>query len=152
MPELQDVTFTPVIPTPGYIAKNFVAVAIRNSGATPARKLVIFFNIERVPWGAGLPKDFGFPDAEPKKFPGIEANRSFWLIHPNTSKEQLGSIFDVRDFAKAQNMAAVIFFYGHIDYEDIFAVPHTTIFCYRYEPWTDLTKGFYPCDVHNDAT
>jgi hypothetical protein len=151
-PNCGEPTYVPSIPIPGYIAKDFFVVAVRNSGVTPARKLITFFNILEVPWGASLQKNFIFPDTEPTKFPNIEANRSAWLVPPNTSKEMLGSIFDARPIARAQNRTTVIYIYGHIDYVDIFDVPQTTIFCYRYEPWVDITKGFYPCDIHNDAT
>jgi hypothetical protein len=144
--------YTPVLPIPGAIAKDFFRASLRNSGTTPANKLTVRINWAQTPVPQGWPNDFKFEDAPKMNIPGIVENASVAVIQPNSSYGTLGPIVDATPFIAARNKNIVLLVYGHIDYVDVFGATQWTTFCYLYEPWINQETLSTVCGRHNDAT
>jgi hypothetical protein len=151
-PSCNSEKYTPILPVPGTIANDVFRVSIRNSGGTPARKLMFFISWVATPWPQGLANDFNFPDGARITVPGAAKETSVVVVHPNTSYESNAAIADANQFIAARNKTALLWVFGHIDYVDIFDAPQTTTFCYLYEPWQNQEKLSVACGRHNDAT
>jgi hypothetical protein len=62
---------------------------------------------------------------------------------------------DTKALKDAQEGKITLFFYGHVDYEDVFKHPHSTLFCFEYMPTLENGKlvgqALVMLPQHNDA-
>ena len=108
-----------------------INVFVQNGGQTPAYNVHVHLSWEPMPIGEKLPAGFGYPD----KGDGDLARSSLAILSGGSgSKEFPFTIpFDHDEvFSKVESHANEGYFYGHVDYDDIFDGHWLTEICYRY--------------------
>jgi hypothetical protein len=128
-----------------------VEITIENGGRTPAYNITGWMNTHWILGASSLlPDDFTFPDKE--QGASFLVYRSTSMLHPQKAVQYAFMIdFSLIDRCRKKEIA--LFFYGHVNYIDIFRKPHTTTFCYQYFP-VDVGIGhrLVMWDEHNEAT
>lgn len=116
-----------------------IMLALKNTGRTPARSVVIYSTYD--PVATGMPPEFK-KIGDPIKVGFVSPNAMhFFIIHPSqgkiVTKEQL-PIFQTYSF----------YVFGILTYEDIFRKKHWFTYCLSMEP--DGSRYDY-CPNHNDV-
>jgi hypothetical protein len=125
-----------------------------NQGKTPAliKRMDATFKVVSSPFELSTPME----DLDPLDLPELRfiVNKdSFTVwegIHPDT-------ISPIKDWTEIDLGGKLLVFFGRIEYEDIFdsvdesESPHTTSWCYVYEP-SDLNLKFFGPEGYNDHT
>ena len=132
---------------------NFIYITFHNYGQTPANKTSAFVvSVMEMPFIGNLPENYDYSekinDATrpfPASFvssevvePGRAATRGI-----NLTEDHLAFL------RKANNKEGSLYFYGHIDYTDIFNRKWRHYFCWAYEPWRTPGHQFTPYKEHN---
>jgi hypothetical protein len=132
---------------------NAISLTVRNGGQTPAANVRAWMNNY---WIKGadqlLPGDFKYKDREPTG--DFFVHRSVAALHPDKSCTFTFPLDD-KLIPRVRKKEISLFFYGHVDYEDIFKRRQTTTFCYQYSVAREGDKighalGIW--DEHNEAT
>lgn len=124
-------------------------VEIRNSGKTPARKIVV--GVIGQPVKAGDNPTFSYEPSKNLSFGTLFPNSSVTLPLNMSKEPDTGTVFPLSQetldaIAKGQ---LAIYVHGRADYEDIFGVPHWTTFCGKLNATFDGHYG--ACQDHNDT-
>lgn len=131
-----------------------ITIPLHNTGQTPAHYVCGKINWQGVMGDDDLPEEFEYADMEDTLSGPFKSQ--FTL---GTNKDK-GMVFNlpIEHLRRVHNGEIGTFFYGHIDYFDIFNNPHTSTFCYRYfgTPGPDgdgrvLRKSIL-YKAHNDET
>jgi hypothetical protein len=127
---------------------NFVDLRMENNGQTPAYNvspIVNWWPVKEATKSAKLPPDFNFKDHKES----ADESHGVSFIGRDNHRDTYRAIGgeDISVFKVAVAAQSVIFLYGHIDYCDIFNLPHSTIFCFRYVPNSGTLH--LSCDRHN---
>ena len=127
---------------------NFVVFRMENNGQTPAYNVspvINWWSIKQATKGAKLPSDFSFEDHKQS----ADESHGVSYIGRDNHRDTYRAIGDkdISLFKDAVAQQSVIFLYGHIDYCDIFNLPHSTVFCFRYVPNSGTLH--LSCDRHN---
>jgi hypothetical protein len=122
-----------------------MAVTVINSGKTPALNFKVLMSVRE------LPKDVEFSPLYRPLNSGVK--ETIAVILPNQTMK-LGSMARDPGYPREvvtaiKNGTVIVYFYGHLTYEDVSKRPLTTKFC-AYLNRTDLTT-FLGCDTYNDA-
>lgn len=140
------------VPNNPEVGKTFGAKgAIKNTGKTPARNLVIYSIIE--PVDAGKRPNFSY-EGIPKIIGGFlpPNGRAFLPVNvlvDLTLPERPPAIFTQKQMDLFQGEKFGIYAHGRIEYEDIFGNPHWITYC-SYIP-NPLIGGFAFCAEHNET-
>jgi hypothetical protein len=102
-----------------------------------------------------LPKGFNYPIIKPPKsnYLGLPfiGNNPTTTLNPQ-EKGPAESMIDpsfIPLIVKAREHKIVLFYYGNINYTDVFAKLRTTPFCFVYLPDNPRDDQFGQCDEHN---
>jgi hypothetical protein len=131
---------------PIHLTNDRIEFRFDNFGQTPASHIKIFTSWEFAPANENLPKDFKFPD----KLECPEAHNVILgdsTLFPKNSLrwQRLHCPGDLEKIMQAQRSELSAFFYGHIDYVDVFRKSRRTNFCYFL-----TADGAYHCDRNNE--
>jgi hypothetical protein len=132
-------------PNPFY-KDDFIVIAVRNSGQTPAYDLSVKGSWKELRFGEPLPKDFDYPDVN-DPYPD-----SSMALNPNDTAPagQTLTPENITMVKRARNHQATIYFYGEINYRDVFGKPRVSPFCRIYDPDIgDQGLSFGACPDHN---
>jgi hypothetical protein len=115
---------------------------VTNTGRTPALSVRTMTTTDTLPPGKPFKPIF---EDQP------DQSKSLSVIMPNmrvvVSKTSAIEVTQAHiDILKSGGLR--LFFYGKIDYDDIFGKPHTTTFCFLLKP---SLKGAISCDTYNEA-
>ena len=108
-----------------------INVFVQNGGQTPAYNVTVHLSWEPVPIGEKLPAGFGYPD----KGNSDLTNSSVAVLSGGSGSKEISFTipFDHDEvFSKVESHANEGYFYGHVDYDDIFDGHWLTEICYRY--------------------
>jgi hypothetical protein len=135
----------------GKIDPDSITVGIENGGRTPAYSVTGWLSTHYVE-GAGhvLPDGFSYPDKNPGS--PFLVYKSVASVNPDKSQD-FTFIIDPSSIERCRRKEISLFFYGHVDYIDIFKNKQTTRFCYQYFPvevGIGHTLTIY--EEHNGAT
>ena len=150
MPHLNDHRY--VIPSPppqGHVFEDFILTAVKNYGATPAFRVSVIVNwIPVNPFGARLPDGYEYPDLNTSPQGALFISRGI----ADPQKEHLGTITvdSLEAFRDAKSKGVSIYFYGHIDYQDVFKRNWRRDFCFVWEPWRPEGRQLVPYHEHNE--
>jgi hypothetical protein len=127
-----------------------IHVNVQNSGQTPAYNVRVFLNWKLVQVGEKLPAGFDYPDVTSSD---SAAEGSLAVLNGgNASKEYP---FTVRVppevFSIISNRQRDGYFYGHVDFDDIFDEHWLTEFCYRYMAASNHEHSVVLCREHTQA-
>jgi hypothetical protein len=126
---------------------NQIRLRVENSGQTPAYHVTSHLNQRWDPHIDAVPADFDFVDCAAK------GGRSVAVIGAGKHSPPIGFGINAEQFANAAAGKTFLFYYGHIDYRDVFGDPHVTRFCYFLRPHGDRPGGaLMMAEPHNDAT
>ena len=145
-------------PTPRVLANkvgqvvqhNNFEVIVHNAGQTPAYKLRSEISWHWMPFGHGLPRDFGFNDPQSPPPEGQEPVVCVKMLSPGKEADFLMNIPSER-IGAALSKEEMLYIYGSVFYEDAFKRGRTTRFCYLWTPDPTGRDGFVDWDRHNDA-
>ena len=123
---------------------------LKNYGATPAHDVVLSGWVATIANGppgtfAKLRPDFTYPDLWGEKEEIHEVSHVY-LDPGRTNDSRNGFRDDVPIFNPDIMKDHTCYYYGHVDYTDIYGVTHIREFCYRYVP---ETKGLVVSEAHN---
>ena len=132
------------------LAPESITVKIHNGGQTPAYRVRSHLNWYRTNAGEPIAAEYAFPDHL-----SIDPTTSVGTVHQG--KERMFSFkFNAGEIERVKAGETDLYFYGHIDYEDVFGETHVTRFFYRYFPamkdGTHAGHGLLMQDSRNDAT
>lgn len=126
-------------------------ISVDNFGQTPAKNSTMFSNWKFLAFGDPLPPDFNFPEApgctaptgQEKMFPGIG------IILPKNpvAATRNHCPYELAYLQAAERKEINAWYYGHIDYSDIFNERHHTTFCFL---WWPFEQRSIMCDRHNE--
>jgi hypothetical protein len=128
-----------------------MTITVDNFGQTPAKDITMFSSWEFMPFGEPLPSDFGFPEK-----PGCSAPTGQDKVKPGIGilmpKNPLAGTHnhcpdELAYLLQAERKELNAFYYGHIEYSDIFNERHHTTFCFLYWPFEQRS---IVCDRHNE--
>ena len=127
---------------------NFIVLRMANNGQTPAYNVSPVINwwpVKEATKSAKLPPDFNFEDHKES----ADESRGVSYIGRDNNRDTYRAIGgeNISLFKDAVAEHSVVFFYGHIDNCDIFNLPHSTVFCFRYVPNSGTL--YLSCDRHN---
>lgn len=127
-------------------------VFVQNGGQTPAYNVYVHLSWEPVPIGEKLPAGFGYPDQGDSDL----ARSSLAILSGGSGSKEIGFTipFDHEVFSKVESHANEGYFYGHVDYDDIFDGHWLTEICYRYTFEGTPENGRHVlslCHDHNQA-
>lgn len=130
---------------------NTITIEIQNGGLTPAHAVTVKDSWEQVGFGRGLPKNFDYPInppgvnefAIPQLNPVASLNpREKTPVASNIDKAAIPLIVE------AKKHLITLYYYGEIDYIDVFGFGRRTTYCLEYIP-DYKTDPFTPCPEHN---
>jgi|GEM_PF-3941218 len=131
-----------ILPDFGRTANDHFGVWIKNSGRTPARKVVTKISTQFIPSDADLTpvyKNVGLTESvsviQPEMRIAIKS-----LAYP--------AVINRPEMKELRSGKKTLYMYGLITYEDVFHHPHWTKFCVYLSP--DLA-GFGACNKYNDT-
>ncbi|MFZ1905197.1 MAG: hypothetical protein WAU56_07380 [Steroidobacteraceae bacterium] len=151
LPNLTAPKYQPLPAAPGIVFSDFMRAEIKNYGQTPATDVSVHMNFQPVPdFGADLPADFGYPDYEAFQGTSVEVFASRQIVEPGKSIETRTVLRDISALRAAHAGKARVFFYGHIDYTDIYNRRWRKDYCYSYEWWRPEGDRFVPYKAHNE--
>ncbi len=122
----------------GWTWEDTISVRIKNFGQTPAERVYIHVNWQPMKAGHQLPEDFTYNDSGVRSAREIGPTLSFDMIDAGsfvTKIIAIQEISDIQNFNYAIDRSIYIYFYGHIDYRDIFGDLWVREFCYHWVPW-----------------
>jgi hypothetical protein len=141
----------PVAPKPGSnTLNNVLFLQFSNGGQTPAYDVYCHINWQPVPFGHRLADDYPFKDHETTAQGNLQPVISRDVI--NRDKGGIRRIpVPAALVVSMRKKQEFVYFYGHIDYVDIFGKPHKTNFCYL---CTGKSTGvvFTTWHAHNECT
>ena len=108
-----------------------INVFVQNGGQTPAYHVTVHLSGEPVPIGGKLPAGFGYADKGDRDL----ARSSLAILSGGSGSKEIPFTipFDHDEvFSKVESHANEGYFYGHVDYDDIFDGHWLTEICYRY--------------------
>jgi hypothetical protein len=123
-----------------------IELTMDNFGQTPANHVKFFSNWEFLRIEQQLPKDFSFPEKK-----GCEESQNVMLgdgpIFPKNAlpARRLHCPDEINNLRRAARREINGFYYGHIEYEDIFGKQRRTNFCFLY-----ISGGSTLCDRYNE--
>ena len=139
-------------PTFGKADPDSISIVIENGGETPAHQVMVGLNTYWIKAADELPADFKYPSfRDDKNPPKIETVAVLFRNKPITFT--FGIDFSVIQRIRAKEIK--LFFYGQVDYVDIFETDQHTFFCYEYYVARNGDKtghGLILYKDHNDAT
>lgn len=135
---------------PGFVFPDRFLLTVKNSGTTPAKQTTVWINWQDTAYGYALPSDFPFADKE-ERTGGYQVVKSSPTVFGGQSFTYPVKLEDIRVFIEAKEKKKSLFFYGHIDYKDIYDNSHQTKFCYKYVPEAPVSLRIVPYDRYNDA-
>lgn len=104
-----------------------IQVMAKNGGQTPAYNVQSHLNYYWLPAGQDLPTNFHFQDYGNPTSP----MKSIAVLNPNAEITFTLGI-DPQKIESVRKKENNLFFYGHVDYRDIFGKHRTSKFCYQY--------------------
>jgi len=142
----------PIEMVPGARNPLYIHLEFKNGGQTPAYEVNCHLNWQPVGLHQRLPKDFAYKDYDTTSKAGVGPVVSKYTLMPgNPSSFDVG--LDVPTMQKVFRGDCSIFFYGHIDYIDVFKNARITEFCFFYWPSKDgHGEAFTTYTEHNNAT
>jgi hypothetical protein len=132
--------------TPIHVEATRISITMDNFGQTPANSVKFFSNWEFLPKGANLPADFDFPeiDACPENKNEMLSNGPIWPKNILIA-QRLHCPGELEKLKQSEHGELEAFYYGHIEYLDIFRKPRRTNFCFLHG-----IDGMTLCDHHNE--
>jgi hypothetical protein len=135
----------------GVLLPTTLSLIAVNGGQTPAYRIRAHLNWHWIPAGSGFPDDFDFLDHH------SPAETVTTIAALNPGKEIPFTFpFDPSAIARARDGETTLFFYGRVEYDDVFGAPHASRFFYQYA--AVLMDGHHMGHAvtmqgtHNDAT
>jgi hypothetical protein len=127
-----------------------ILMAIRNSGNTPANKVVH--------WNNAVIREFPLAALLPVREPMLPHLSSVFDVPPGgtiTKNFVFPKPLDDTELARLRDGTSAIYVYGEIEYIDIFGLPHTTRYRYRHNAYTGVigvSGELTGSEEGNDAT
>jgi hypothetical protein len=135
---------------PIQMSREKITITVDNFGQTPAKNLKIFSSWEFIPYGKDLPPDFKFPDKPSCRSPDGQEMKPgsgpVWPKNPMPSSH-LHCPDELDNLIKAERKELNGFFYGYIQYTDVFDQRRITTFCTLYNPFLGASVF---CARHNE--
>src|SRR5215469_14137313 len=135
---LQCLVCTTVDPTkdiviqPEHILDNLIIMHFHNGGGTPAYNVRARDTFWEIGFGQRLPKEFNYPDGPLSDLFPIGSGT---VNQGQTVPTQL--VLDpqmISLIARVEKRKVVAFYYGHVDYVDVFGKQRSTPYCFEYLP------------------
>jgi len=126
--------------------ENSIVVEMQNFGQTPAYDTTVYINWQINQYGTELADDFAYPDTVTK---GLQTSK--FAMYPGQKRPTI-HILDAQTVGlirRARNHEISIFYYGHIDYRDVFDEQSVVNYCFRYAPDAGPKNHFPLCPEHN---
>lgn len=125
---------------------NYVVMEIQNFGLTPAYDTTVRLKWEINASGTGPASDFTYPDdqlgnRDKGKFPMYPGQKRSNIL--SLDAQTVGLI------RRAQKHEISLFYYGRVDYRDVFDEEPTTDFCFQFAPDAGPKYHFPLCFEHN---
>jgi hypothetical protein len=139
----------PIEITREHIADN--AMMIENGGRTPAYEASIQESYWSGNFGQALPKDFNYPiiGAPPLPFPFPRSATATLNPRDPVPAESAIDRSVIPLIIKARRHMISLFYYGNVNYKDVFQKSRTTPFCYEYFPDNPIVDQLVNCPEHN---
>lgn len=137
---IQNYRLPPPVPGP---VRDVLIITYENGGKTPAYSATGHSNWETESLGHMLPQDFHFPDLNTMNRGQLKVVESRDTTNPDRTGI-FSSPIDVPTVMEARSGKVSLYFYGHLDYRDIFNEWRTTPYCYLYG-YVDSKDFFIPC-------
>lgn len=135
----------------GVVFADFMRAEVKNYGQTPATDVSVHMNFVFIPtFAQDLPDNFGYPDYEAVTGAGVGIVASRQIIEPGKSIEPRTALPDISALRDAPARKTSVFFYGHIDYTDIYDRRWRKSYCYSYEWWRPAGDRFVAYKAHNE--
>ena len=97
---------------------------------------------------AALPEEFAYQDANSFGDNLTSVSRS--ILDPGSDRTFTIVVNKMAPFKDAFSKKISLYFYGHINYTDIYKKKWRRDFCYVYEPWRPMAQRFVPYHEHNE--
>ena len=125
---------------------NSIITEMQNFGQTPAYDTTVYINWQINQYGTGLAEDFTYPDTVTK---GLQTSK--FAMYPGQKRPTVHALDaqTVGLIRRARNHELFIFYYGHIDYRDVFDEQSIVDFCFQYAPDAGPKNHFPLCHEHN---
>lgn len=136
--------------TPGIIHDDFIAVKMRNFGATPATDVCAFVYAALTPPHERLPDGFlQVHDRDQAPVGPVRVTLARFLLHPKQI-EITKTIFNPHVVRDARAGLGKLYVFGRIYYRDVYGRPWRTRFCYVWEPGTvNQSERFVAYEQYN---
>jgi hypothetical protein len=140
--------YTPVdTSAPAFVYPDNLTIRFKNFGTTPASRVTAYIAIQPVALAANLPADYDYETPIlPKKSFNIETRH---FLQSGQAEPIKFPLLDISKLwaARRRECSAIIF--GRVYYLDAFDRPHSTMFCFSWEPWHPHGERFVPLDRFN---
>lgn len=146
--------FWPFTPSPKHIVDNAITFSIQNGGQTPAYNVSLETGFYYADYGQGLPAGFTYPITNgTQSLVGISPSMRSptATIGPHDKMFSMVPIEPpvIPNVIRAQQHEITLFYYGIINYTDVFIKRRVTPFCFEYLPDIPNNEQFANCEEHN---
>ena len=118
-----------------------VVVTFQNRGTTPAYH--VNTNVSYTFSTTALTNDFRYPE----NYDESNGPRSAGMLAPNVPMKSIVSLASPPDLIALYKGETGAYVYGHVSYDDIFGMRHTTTYCYTLKAPLNV---FHMCPNHNE--
>jgi hypothetical protein len=137
----------PVEIQPEHIFDNLIIIRLHNGGQTPAYNVSVRDTLWETPFGQRLPKEFNYPDS-PLSTNLVPTGSGTFNPGQKVPTQLVLDEKMISLIARAEKHQIAVFYYGHIDYVDVFGKQRSTPYCVEYIP-ASPTDPFANCPEHN---
>ena len=134
------------------IFANKISIQLQNGGLTPAYNGIVNAGAWQVSYGQGLPKDFNYPyiPVPPTDFI-LPSLNGIGYLNPGEKSPVMVEIGApiIQAIIQARRHIISLYFYGEVDYDDVFNVRRRTPFCAEYIPDDNPRAITGSCPGHN---
>jgi hypothetical protein len=141
----------PIEITREHMADNVIEIDIQNGGRTPAYNIRLEDSFWSVSFGQRLPESFDYPIGSVVALPFPFPNTTTTTLNPQ-AMIPADLAFDksvITLIVGARRHTVSLFFYGNVNYRDVFKKNRTTPFCFEYFPDYPVPNRFVNCPEHN---
>jgi hypothetical protein len=133
---------------PGYIFEDYIIYEVKNFGRTPAFNLSVEINWFPVPFANRLPDGFKFEDFSTFS-DRLTFDRSSNIVDPGSIHTGTVSVNALSIFRDAIAKHTSLYYYGHIDFMDVYKREWRREFCYYFQPWQTKEHQLVAYKEHN---
>jgi hypothetical protein len=133
-----------------HMADNVITTTIENGGRTPAYNIFVEDSYWSGTFGQRFSANFTFPiNSAPLPFPFPPNGTGTLNPRERTPEDSAIDRSVIPLIIRARQHIISLFYYGNVNYKDVFRKSRATPFCFEYLPDNPVPEQFVNCPEHN---